>query len=155
MNTKLLLLNLTKCFNLFKVSTTLDCRLLNSFSNYISFHSYNCSSFNKCKAYLESLDYLCLEAFSSSFTLMIITDTSAIPPRNMQAISTMHFWRLGYQMLFSKASVGKTTASDAELFAIRLGVLWNALDTNNFYFILFYFSNFILILFCFLFDFEQ
>ena len=65
---------------------------------------------------------------------MIITNTSAIPSRNMQAISTMYFWRLGYQMLFSKASVGKTTASDAELFAIRLGVLWNALDTNNFYF---------------------
>ena len=34
----------------------------------------------------------------------------------------MHFWRLGYQMLFSKASVGKITTSDAKLFAIRLGV---------------------------------
>jgi len=32
-------------------------------------------------------------------------------------------------------------------------VLWDALDTNNFYFILFYFSDFILILFYFYFYF--
>jgi len=32
-------------------------------------------------------------------------------------------------------------------------LLWNTVDTNNFYFILFNFSDFILILFCFLFDF--
>ena len=30
-----------------------------------------------------------------------------------------------------------------------LFMLWNALDTNNFYFILYYFSDFILILFSF------
>jgi len=38
-------------------------------------------------------------------------------------------------------------------------LLWDALDTNNFYFILFYFSDFILILFlfcfCFCFCFER
>jgi len=34
-------------------------------------------------------------------------------------------------------------------------MLWNALDTNNFYFIWFYFSDFILILFCFLLDDEE
>jgi len=32
-----------------------------------------------------------------------------------------------------------------------INMLWNALNTNNFYFILFYFSDFILILFCFVF----
>ena len=40
----------------------------------------------------------------------------------MQAISTVHFWKLGYQVLSSKTPAGRTTAPDAELFAIRLGV---------------------------------
>ena len=40
----------------------------------------------------------------------------------MQAISAMHFWRLDYKVLFSKALASKTTASDAELFVIRLRV---------------------------------
>ena len=34
----------------------------------------------------------------------------------------MYFWRLNHQILFSKTLVGKTTVSDAKLFAIRLGV---------------------------------
>ena len=38
----------------------------------------------------------------------------------------------------------------AEFTPFQLGLLlWNTLDTNNFYFILFYFSDLILILFCF------
>ena len=65
---------------------------------------------------------VCLEASSSSSTLVVVTDASAIPPRNMQAISAAHFWRLGHQVSSSKAPAGRTTAPDAELFAIRLGV---------------------------------
>ena len=41
---------------------------------------------------------------------------------NMQAISAAHFWRLGHQVSSSKAPAGRTTAPDAELFAIRLDV---------------------------------
>ena len=40
----------------------------------------------------------------------------------MQAVSAAHIWRLGQQVLSSKAPAGKTTASDTELFAIRLGI---------------------------------
>jgi len=40
----------------------------------------------------------------------------------MQAVFTVHFWRLGVQMSSSKAPAGRATALDAELFAIRLGV---------------------------------
>ena len=55
-------------------------------------------------------------------TLVVVTDASAIPPRNMQAISAAHFWRLGHQVSSSKAPASRTTTPDAELFAIRLGV---------------------------------
>ena len=40
----------------------------------------------------------------------------------MQAVSAAHIWNLGQQVLSSKAPDGRTTASDAELFAIRLGI---------------------------------
>ena len=40
----------------------------------------------------------------------------------MQAVSTAHFWRLGVQVLSSKAPAGQAIALDTELFAIRLGV---------------------------------
>jgi len=41
----------------------------------------------------------------------------------MQAVSVAHFWRLGAQVSLSKAPAGRATALDAELFAIRLGVV--------------------------------
>jgi len=41
----------------------------------------------------------------------------------MQAVSVAYFWRLGEQVSSSKAPAGRATALDAELFAIRLGVV--------------------------------
>ena len=47
---------------------------------------------------------------------------SVIPSRRMQAVSAAHLWNLGQQVSSSKAPAGRTTAPDAELFAIRLGI---------------------------------
>ena len=71
------LLSLTECFKLLDAETIPGCRLLDSFPNR--------------NTHLESLDCLCLEASSSSSTLVVVTDASAIPPRNMWAISAAHF----------------------------------------------------------------
>jgi len=38
----------------------------------------------------------------------------------MQAVFAVHFWELDHQMLSFKVLAGRTTASDAKLFAIRL-----------------------------------
>ena len=122
LDTKASLLNLTEYFNPLDAETTPGCRLLDSFPDCISFHPCNRSSLNDRNTHLESLDYFCLEAFSSSSTLIIVTDASAIPPRNMQTIFAVHFWRLSHQMSSSKAPAGQTTALDTELFAIRLGI---------------------------------
>jgi len=62
------------------------------------------------------------EASSDPFMLVVVTDANVIPPRNMQAVSATHFWRLGEQVSLSKAPARRATALDAELFAIRLGV---------------------------------
>ena len=96
--------------------------MLDNFPNCISFHPCNHLQESFYKAHLEALDRLCYRASSDPSTLVVVTDTSVIPPRNMQAVSAVHFWRLGEQVLSSKVLAGRTTALDAELFAIRLGV---------------------------------
>ena len=53
---------------------------------------------------------------------MVVTDASIILSRHMQAVSAAHIWNLGQQVSSSKAPAGRTTAPDAELFAIRLGI---------------------------------
>ena len=70
------------------------------------------------KLQFDALDRLCHEASSDPSILVVATDASVIPPRNMQAVSVAHFWRLGEQVSSSKAPIGRATALDAELFAI-------------------------------------
>ena len=122
LDTEASLLNLTECFDLLHAETTPGCRLLDSFPDRISFHLCNCSSLSDCKTHLQSLDHLCLETSSSPSTLVVVTNISVISSRHMQAVSAVHIWSLGQQVSFSKAPAGRTTASDAELFAIRLGI---------------------------------
>ena len=122
LDTEASLLNHTECFDSLHAEATLGCRLLDSFPDRISFHPCNRSSLRDCKTHLQSLDQLCLEASSSPSTLVVVTDASVIPSRCIQAVSAAHIWNLGQQVSFSKAPAGRTTASDAKLFAIKLGI---------------------------------
>ena len=122
LDTEASLLNFTEYFNSLHTEATLGCRLLDSFPDRVSFHPCNHSSLRDCETHLQSLDCLCLEASSSSSTLVVVTDASVIPSRCMQAVSAVHLWNLDQQILFSKAPAGRTTVPDAELFAIRLGI---------------------------------
>ena len=83
LNTKALLLNLTKCFNIFDTKVIPNHRLLDSFLDYTSFHSCNYSSLNNSTDFLKSLDYLCHKVASSFSIFVVVTDISAIPSRNM------------------------------------------------------------------------
>ena len=97
-------------------------RLLDSFSDHISFHPCNYLSLNNYTAHFESLYCSYLWTSSSSSTLIVIINTSAISYTNIQAISAIYFWRLDYQVLSSKTPADRTTAPNAELFVIVLGV---------------------------------
>jgi len=55
--------------------------------------------------------------------MVVATDASVIPPRNMQAVSVAYFWRLEEQVLSFKTPARRATTLDAKLFAIRLGVV--------------------------------
>jgi len=117
-------LNLTECFDPLHAEAIPGCRLLDNFSDHIFFHPCNCSSLRNCKTHLQSLDHLYLKASSSSSTLVVVTDVNVIPSRCMQAVSAVHIWNLGQQILFSKAPAGRTTASNAELFASDCGLFF-------------------------------
>ena len=126
LDTKTLFLNLTKYFNFFNTKAILGCRWLDNFSNHIFFHPCNHSSLSSYKSYLEFLDYLYLKVSSFS-TLIVITDTSTIPSRNIQTISTVYFQKLEQQILVFKVLANQTTALDAELFTIRLDIAKTAI----------------------------
>jgi len=123
LDTEASLLNLTEHFNSLHSEICPGCRLLDNFPDHISFHPYDRSNGHTRKLQFDALDQLCHEASSDSLTLVVAADASVTPPRNMQAISVAYFWRLGEQGSSSKAPAGRATALDAELFAIRLGVV--------------------------------
>ena len=83
LDTEALLLNLTEHFNPFNAKAIPGYRLLDNFPDFIPFYSCNHSSLNSYISHLRSLDYLCLKASSSPSTLIVVTDTSFISPRNI------------------------------------------------------------------------
>ena len=52
LDTEASLLNLTECFDSLHVEATPGCKLVDSFSDRVSFHPYNCSSLRDCKTHL-------------------------------------------------------------------------------------------------------
>ena len=118
LDTKASLLNFIEHFDSLHPEIRPGCRLLDNFPDHVSFHLCDHSNGRTRKLQFDALDRLCQEAFSDPSTLVVATDASVIPPRNMQAVSVAHFWRLGEQVSSSKAPTGRATALDAKLFAI-------------------------------------
>ena len=90
-----------------------------SFKKYI--HYYSTKTLSMVKA-IGILGNSTRSLFSLFSTLIFVTDISVILSRYMQAVFAVYIWNLGQQVLFFKALASKITASDAELFAIRLGI---------------------------------
>jgi len=90
LNTKTSLLNLIEYFNFFNTEAIPSFKLLDNFSDHISFYPYNYSSFSSCKSYLKSLDHLCLKASFFFSTLIFITDISTISSRNIHVSGVVH-----------------------------------------------------------------
>ena len=84
LDTEASLLNLTERFDSLYPEIRPGCRLLDNFPDHVSFHPCDCSNGR-------TLDRLCHEASADPSTLIVATDASVIPPRNMQAVSVAHF----------------------------------------------------------------
>jgi len=122
LDTEVALLNLTERFSPLDSEMCPGYRLLDNFPDRVFFYPCDRSNESFRTSHLRALDWLHHETSSDPSTLVVVTDASIISPRNMQAVSTAHFWRLGVQVSLSKAPAGQATVLDAELFAIRLGV---------------------------------
>ena len=91
LDTEVSLLNLTECFDSLHPEICPGCRLLDNFPDYVSFHLCDCSNGCTRKFQFDALNHLCHEVSSNPSTLVVATDTSVIPPRNIQAISVAYF----------------------------------------------------------------
>jgi len=91
LDTETSLLNLIEHFYSRHSEIRPECRLLDNFPDHVSFHP--CDRSNGCtrKLQFDTLDRLCHKASSDPSTLVVATDTSVIPPRNMQAVSVAYF----------------------------------------------------------------
>ena len=75
--------NLIECFDLFHFKAYPGYRLLDNFSDCISFYSCNCFKGSTIKAYFQALDCLCYGASTDPSILVIVTDASVILSRNI------------------------------------------------------------------------
>ena len=91
LNTETLLLNLIERFDSLHPEIHPGYRLLDNFPDHVSFYPCDHSNGYTCKLQFNILDRLCHEAFSDLLTLVVTTDATVIPPRNMQAISVAYF----------------------------------------------------------------
>ena len=83
LDTEAALLNLTERFSPLDSKMRPGYRLLDNFPDRVSFHPCNCSNESFHTSHLRALDRLRHEASSDPFMLVVVTDVSVIPPRNM------------------------------------------------------------------------
>jgi len=80
LDTEVSLLNLIEHFDPLHSEACPGCRLLDNFSDCVSFHPCNCSKKSTIKAHFQALDH---KASTDPSTLVVVTDASVIPPRNI------------------------------------------------------------------------
>ena len=83
LDTEVLLLNLTEHFDPLYSEACPGYRLLNNFSDCVSFYPCDCSKKSTIKVHFQALDYLQHKASTDPSTLVVVTDASVIPPRNI------------------------------------------------------------------------
>ena len=83
LDTEAALLNLTEYFSPLDSEMRPGYRLLDNFPDRVSFHPCDRSNESFRTSHLRALDCLCHETSSDPSMLVVVTDASVIPPRNM------------------------------------------------------------------------
>jgi len=94
-------------------------RVIDTFSNHFSFHSFSRSSDPSFKSCLQQLDTLAIESSSSSSNALVITDTSV---KNNVTSSIAHIHVFNKPVVKTFHHMVNITSSEAEFFAIRCGI---------------------------------
>jgi len=94
-------------------------RVIDTFSNHFSFHSFSRSNDSSFKSYLQQLDTLAIEFSSSSSNTLIITNVSV---KNNVALSIVHIHVFNKPVVKTLHHIVNITSSEAKFFAIRCGI---------------------------------
>ena len=97
-------------------------RVIDNFTDRISFFPCNRSDPKERELHLSKLDYLCQNVLKQPNSIVVVTDASVKPNKSLQAVSVAYGWRKGIQVISSKAAFGNITTPNAELVASRLGI---------------------------------
>ena len=94
-------------------------RIINNFSNYVSFYlfsKHNNHTFKKC---IQQLNALAIKSFNSPTNTLVVTDASV---KNNVAMSIVHIYVHNKPMIKTLYHAVNITSSEAEFFTIRYGI---------------------------------
>ena len=94
-------------------------RIIDTFPNCFSFHTFSRSNDSFFKSRIQQLDALVIEFFTSSSNVLVITDTSV---KNNVALSIVYIHVFNKPMVKTLYHAINITSSEAKFFAIRCGI---------------------------------
>ena len=94
-------------------------RVIDTFSNHFSFHTFSRKNDPSFKSHLQQLDALAIESSTSSSTTLMITDTSV---KNNVTSSIAHIHVRNKPIVKVLHNAVNITLSEAEFFALKCGI---------------------------------
>ena len=94
-------------------------RVINTFSNYFTFHTFSRKNDPSFKSCLQQLDALVIESSTSSSTALVITDASV---KNNVVSSIAHIHVCNMPMVKVLHNAVNITSLEAEFFALKCGI---------------------------------
>lgn len=94
-------------------------RVIDTFSNHFSFHTFSRKNDPSFKSHLQQLDALAIESSTSSSTTLMITDTSV---KNNVTSSIAHIHVRNKPIVKVLHNTVNITLSEAEFFALKCGI---------------------------------
>ena len=103
-------------FDLFNKKFTLDCHLIDIFSNCFSFHTSSKQSNKSLNAHIQALNNIAL-TYSSDFSIALMVSNASIKNRVVTSISHVHVHNK--QVIKTTHHIVNITTTKAKLFTIR------------------------------------
>ena len=94
-------------------------RIINSFSNYFSFHLFSKSNNHLFKNHIQQLDNLAIETSNTLSNTLMVTDASI---KNNVALSIVHIHVHNRPVIKTLHHAINITSTEAEFFAIRYSI---------------------------------
>ncbi|KAF5363361.1 hypothetical protein D9756_000876 [Leucocoprinus leucothites] len=114
--------HLSDSFSPFAPESKPGSHLMDIFSDSIHFHPCNRSDKHEMYKHVSTLDSVFSSSSSDCNCISVVTDASVPLVGSLQAVSTAHIYRSGWQVSHAKQASGRASSTDAELYSIRIGI---------------------------------